>query len=156
MKNLLSDKRNLKIFSNVMAFAIIGSLLMIAGPLLTPNKIAYAQSEPGSVLKLASANIPIDIPLLKGYVNGKEMFVIATDASDKKTSDLITNKTGFKANVAPILSKIPADVLAQIYVFKNGIKGDGLFGFQSPVLSAKPGDNVYSSLYQLNIVEWIK
>ena len=155
MKNLLSDKRNLKIFSNVMTFAIIGSFLMIAGPLLTPNKIAYAQLEPGSVLKLASANIPIDIPLLKGYVNGKEMYVIATDSSDKETSDLITNKTGFKANVAPILSKIPTDVLAQTYVFKNGIKGDGLFGFQSPVLSAKPGDNGYSPLYQLNTVEWI-
>ena len=66
MKNLLrQNKREQKIFSNIMTFAIIGSLLMIADPLLTPNKIAYAQSEPGSVLKLASANIPIDIPLLK-------------------------------------------------------------------------------------------
>ena len=155
MKNLLSDKRNVKIFPNVLSFAIIGSLLMIAGPLLTPNKIAYAQSEPDSVLKLAAANIPIDIPLIKGYVDGKEMYVIATDASDKETADLITNVTGFKANVAPVLSKTPTDVLAQTYVFKNGIKGDGLFGFQSPVLSAKPGDNGYSPLYQLNTVEWI-
>ena len=115
-----------------MSFAIIGSLLMIAGPLLTPNKIAYAQSEPGSVLKLASGNIPIDIPLLKGYVNGKEMYVIATDASDKETSDLITNKTGFKANVATILLKTPTDVLAQTYVFKNELKEMGYLVFNLP------------------------
>lgn len=157
MKNLLQlNKRDAKNFSNVMAFAIIGSLLMITGPLLTTNKIVYAQqSDPSSVLKLAAANIPIDIPLIKEYVNGKEMYTIATDASDKETADLITNKTGFKANVAPVLSKTPTDVLGQAYIFKNGINGEGLFGFQSSVLSAKPDDNGYSPLYQLNIVEWV-
>jgi hypothetical protein len=158
MKNLLrQNKRELKIFSNVMAFAIIVSLLLIVGPLPTTiNKIVYAQqSDLGSVVKLYTANIPIDIPLIKGYVNGKEMYVIATDASDKETADLITNKTGFKTNVASVLSKTPTDVLSHAYVFKNGINGDGLFGFQSPVLSAKPGDNGYSPLYQLNTVEWV-
>jgi hypothetical protein len=154
MKNLLPNKRNVKIFPHIMAFAIIGSLLMVAGP-LTTNKVIYAQSDPGSVLKLAAANIPIDIPLIKGYVDGKEMYVIATDASDKKTADLITNVTGFKVNVAPVLSKTPTDVLGQTYVFMNGINGEGLFGFQSPVLSAKPGDNGYSPLYQLNKVQWV-
>jgi hypothetical protein len=159
MKNLLrQNKRERKIFSNVMAFAIIGSLLLIAGPLLTTttNKVAYAQqSDEGSALKLYAANIPVDIPLLKGYVNGKEMYVIATDASDKETADLITNKTGFKANVAPVLSKTPADVLGQAYAFMNGINGEGLFGFQSQVLSAKPSNNGYSPLYQLNKVQWV-
>lgn len=137
-----------------MVFTIIGSLLMISSP-LTTNKVAYAQSDPGSVLKLAAANIPIDIPLIKEYVNGKEMYVIVTDVSDKETADLITNKTGFKANFAPVLSKTPTDVLAQAYAFKNGIKGDGLVGFQSSVLSAKPGDEGYSPLYQINNVEWV-
>ena len=157
MKNLLANKKDVKIFSTVLTFVIIGSLLMIAGPLTTIDNIVYAQqtAEPDSVLKLYAANIPIDIPLIKGYVNGKEMYMIATDASDKKTADAITNKTGFKANVAPVLFKTPTDVLAQTYVFKNGIKGDGLFGFQSPVLSAKPGDEGYSPLYQINKVEWV-
>ncbi len=153
MNNLL-EKKNLKIFSAIAISVIIGTMLMITGPLTT--KLAYAQqSDPGSVLKLAAANIPIDIPLIKGYVNGKEMYVIATDASDKETADAITNMTGFKANVAPVLSKTPTDVLAQAYAFKNGIKGDGSFGFQSPVLSAKPGDEGYSPLYQINKVEWV-
>ncbi|MGI9010310.1 MAG: DUF7482 domain-containing protein [Nitrososphaeraceae archaeon] len=154
MNNILENKKDVKIFSAIAISVIIGSMLMIAGPLTT--KLAYAQQlDPGSVLKLAAANIPIDIPLIKGYVNGKEMYVIATDASDKETADAITNITGFKANVAPVLSKTPTDVLAQAYAFKNGIKGDGSFGFQSPVLSAKPGDEGYSPLYQINKVEWV-
>jgi hypothetical protein len=158
MKNLLqlNKGKNVKIFLTIMAFAIIGSLLMITGPSTAINKVAYAQqSDLGSVLKLYAANIPIDIPLIKEYVNGKEMYVIATDVSDKEMADLITNKTGFKANFAPVLSKTPTDVLSQAYVFKNGIKGNGLFDFQSSVLSAKPGDEGYSPLYQLNNVEWI-
>ncbi|HEX6647639.1 MAG TPA: hypothetical protein VF047_10715 [Nitrososphaeraceae archaeon] len=154
LRTLNNHQKELKIFSTVMVFTIIGSLLMISSP-LTTNKVAYAQSDPGSVLKLAAANIPIDIPLIKEYVNGKEMYVIVTDVSDKETADLITNKTGFKANFAPVLSKTPTDVLAQAYAFKNGIKGDGLVGFQSSVLSAKPGDEGYSPLYQINLVQWV-
>jgi hypothetical protein len=154
-KLLLNNRKDVKIFSTVAVFVIIGSLLMVVADPLITNNIVYAQSNSGSVLKLAAANIPIDIPLIKEYVNGKEMYVIATDASDKETADTITNKTGFKANVAPVLSKTPIDVLAQAYAFKNGIKGDGLLGFQLSVLSAKPGDEGYSPLYQINKVTWV-
>ena len=31
-------------------------------------------------------NVPIDIPLIKGYVDGKEIYYIATDSSDLKTA----------------------------------------------------------------------
>jgi hypothetical protein len=129
-------------------------MLMLAGALTI--KLTYAQqADPGSVLELANANIPIDIPLMKGYVNGKEMYVIATDASDKDTADAITNLTGFKANIAPVLSQTPADVLAQAFAFQNGNEGEGPYGFQLSVLSAKPGDEGYSPLYAINKVEWV-
>ena len=45
---------------------------------------AFAETEPGSVLKLARTNVPIDIPLLKGYENGNEIYFIAIDVSDEK------------------------------------------------------------------------
>jgi hypothetical protein len=157
MKDLqIQSKKSMKKFSAIITFVIIGSLIMITGPLTTIKDI-YAQqtADPGSILKLYAANIPIDIPLIKGYVNGKEMYVIATDASDKETADAITNITGFKVNVAPVLAKTPLEVLSQAYAFKNGIKGDGSFGFQPSVLSAKPGDEGYSPLYQINNVEWV-
>jgi hypothetical protein len=123
--NLLEKKKDVKFFSAIAVSVIIGSMLMIAGP-LTTTKLSYAQQvEPGSVLKLYAANIPIDIPLIKGYVNGKEMYIIATDASDKEIADLITNKTGFKANVAPVLSKTPTDVLDRLMHLRMELKEMG-------------------------------
>jgi hypothetical protein len=108
----------------------------------------------GSVLKLSQSNIPIDIPMMKGYQNGQEIYFIATDASDNQTAASITNQTGFKVNVSPILSKTPESALNQAYGFTNGIPGAGPFGFQLPVVAAKPGDQGFSLLWKLNLVEW--
>ena len=108
----------------------------------------------GSVLKLSQTNIPIDIPMMKGYQNGQEIFFIATDASDNQTASTITNQTGFKVNVSPALSETPESVLNQAYGFTNGIPGAGPFGFQLPVVAAKPGDQGFSPLWKLNLVEW--
>src|SRR5215216_5393821 len=95
---------------------------------------------PGSLLKLSQANVLLDIPLMKGYENGHKIFFIATDTSDNKTAIQITNQTGFKVNFAPLLAKPPEAARGQAYIFANGIPGQGLLGFQLPVVSAKPGD----------------
>lgn len=113
-----------------------------------------SQLTSSSVLKLANTNVPIDIPLLKGYENGNEIYFIATDVSDKNTTSLLTNKTGFKVNYAPILSQTPESAKGQVYVFTNGINGNGTLGFQNEVMNAKPGDKNYSPLFQVNLVSW--
>ena len=112
------------------------------------------EAELGSVLKLARTNVPIDIPLLKGYENGNEIYFIATDVSDEKTAVFATNLTGFKVNYAPALAQTPDSARAQAYAFTNGVAGDGPFGYQIPVVNAKPGDKRYSPLWQVNEVTW--
>lgn len=112
------------------------------------------ETEPGSVLKLARTNVPIDIPLLKGYEKGNEIYFIATDISDEMTATFATNLTGFKVNYAPALAQTPDSARAQAYAFTNGVAGDGPFGFQIPVVNAKPGDEGYSPLWQVNEVTW--
>lgn len=112
------------------------------------------QSDLGSVLKLSRTNVPIDIPLLKGYENGNEIYFIATDVSDEKTATDATNMTGFEVNFAPLLAQAPESARAQAYAFTNGIAGDGPYGFQVPVVNAKPGDEGYSPLWQINLVTW--
>jgi hypothetical protein len=112
------------------------------------------ETEPGSVLKLARTNVPIDIPLLKGYENGDEIYFIATDVSDEMTAAFATNLTGFKVNYAPALAQTPDSARAQAYAFTNGVAGDGPFGFQIPVVNAKPGEEGYSPLWQVNEVTW--
>ncbi|MFY9965402.1 MAG: hypothetical protein WAK50_06645 [Nitrososphaeraceae archaeon] len=125
--------------------------------LLQPQVFAQhvtEETEPGSVLKLARTNVPIDIPLLKGYENGNEIYFIATDVSDEKTAAFATNLTGFKVNYAPALAQTPDSARAQAYSFTNGVASDGPFGFQIPVVNAKPGDEGYSPLWQVNEVTW--
>jgi hypothetical protein len=108
----------------------------------------------GSVLKLSNANVEIDVPLMKGYENGNEIFFIATDASDNQTATQITNATGFKVNFAPLLAMTPEEARGQAYVFENGIEGEGPLGFQLPVINARPGQEGYSPLLQINLVRW--
>jgi hypothetical protein len=142
---------------------IMAAFLLTAMIVLGPMSIQQQQqqalaqqqpSAPGSVLKLSRTNIPIDIPLLKGYENDNEIYVIATDVSDEKTAADATNLTGFEVNYAPLLAQTPESARAQAYAFTNGIAGDGPFGFQSPVVNAKPGDEGYSPLWQINQVTW--
>ncbi|MDQ3084200.1 MAG: hypothetical protein M3Q77_05215, partial [Thermoproteota archaeon] len=111
-------------------------------------------SQTSSVLKLANTNVPIDIPLHKAYENGNEIYFIATDVSDKNTASLLTNQSGFKVNYAPILSQTPESAKGQVFVFTNGISGNGSQGFQNEVMNAKPGDKNYSPLFQVNLVKW--
>ncbi|CAN5653657.1 hypothetical protein BH18THE1_BH18THE1_08720 [soil metagenome] len=131
-------------------------IISISAILITANQ-GMAQGQqvaPGSVIKLNRANIPIDIPLAKGYENGNEIFFIATDASDENIAQQVTKLLGFKVNFAPLLSQTPESALSQVYAFTNGVQGKGPFGFQIPVLSAKPGDAGYSPLLQINTVTW--
>ena len=54
----------------------------------------------------------------------------------------------------PLLAKAPGAALANVYVFKNGIKGTGPFHFQPDVFDNPPGMEGYSPLRQLNLVTW--
>jgi len=140
----------------IITASILVGIIAIPSVFLVMNegKAQAEEAAPGSVFKLARANIPIDIPLAKGYENGNDIFFIATDASDEKIAQEATKLLGFKVNFAPLLSQTPESAQSQAYVFTNGVPGKGPFGFQIPVLSAKPGDAGYSPLLQVNTVTW--
>ena len=118
------------------------------------NNATTTIQQTGSLLKLSHANVAIDIPLTKGYVNGSEVFYITTDVSDNRTATHLTNITGFKVNYAPVLAQAPNASIANIYEFKNGINGTGPQGFQPNVADSQPGDENYSPLWRTNLVEW--
>ena len=134
----------------VVVLIFISSTGVIFFPLLSEQQ----QGEPGSVLKLAKANVSIDISLSKGYIDGNIAYFIATDASDKHAVSSITNNTGFQVNYAPLLNNTPESIRGQGYVFLNGVQGEAPGGFQLPVANAVPGDKDYSPLWQTNFVKW--
>jgi len=135
----------------ITVIAAISSLLLLSQQLAT---VTLAQIQTGNSSAINKIPLSINMPLSKGYVDGKIRYFLATDASDNKIAASITNSTGFKVNFAPTLVMIPMSARGQGYDFLNGIKGDGSFGFQTPVSNAVPGEKNYSPLVQLNLVKW--
>ena len=86
-------------------------------------------------------------------MKGHEVLDITTESSDKKVAEYLTNITGSRVVFAPALNNAPAGSLANIYEFKNGIKGTGPEGFQPNVADSQPGDPGYSPIWRINLVE---
>ncbi len=107
-----------------------------------------------NVQNLTNTNVPVTLPLVKGYVNGNEVFYITTEASDKDVADHLTNLSDSRVVYAPALKLSPENALSTIYEFKNGIKGMGPQGFQPNVADSQPGDPAYSPLWKIQLVEW--
>src|SRR5919109_1683920 len=161
----MANKTVLVLFAAAIAIIIAGTAAAI--PSFTQqmpagqNNTTAAQgsnitsgAEPGSLLKLSSASVLMNIPLMKGYENGNEIFFIGTDVSDEGIAMMMTNLTGFKVNFAPLLAQTPQDAQGQVYIFENGVEGAGPLGFQLPITNGKPGDEGYSPLQQVNLVRW--
>jgi hypothetical protein len=56
--------------------------------------------------------------------------------------------------VVPSLAQAPPSMLANVYVFANGIRGCGPFGYQPDVFDSPPGTPGYSPLRAVNLVTW--
>jgi hypothetical protein len=146
-----SNKMKLSNPTAIVAILILfSSTVMIFFPLVSEQQ----QGETGSVVKLAKANVSVDIPISKGYIDGSIAYFIATDSSDKHAVSSITNNTGFPINYSPLLNATPQSIRGQGYVFLNGVQGEAPGGFQLPVANAVPGDEDYSPLWQTNFVKW--
>lgn len=98
-------------------------------------------------------NVP-SLPPVKAYYEGEEVFFVHPEASDKETADLLTDMMGSPVLVVPELEQVPDEALAKVYVFTNGIRGDGPLGFQPDVFDSAPGDENYSPLRRLYLVTW--
>ncbi|MCH6586430.1 MAG: hypothetical protein IH792_05320 [Thaumarchaeota archaeon] len=109
---------------------------------------------PGSVLRLSRANVPAVIPLHQGFYNGDSVYFIVTDSSDQAHADIVTEQQGWKVELAPLLANAPEAALSPIYIFKNGVEGSGVHGFQSEVFSSTPAQEDYSALTSHVHVMW--
>lgn len=93
-------------------------------------------------------------PPVKGYVDGQEIRFAHTEASDRKVADTLTAMTDSPVLVVPQLAQAPQAMLATVYVFTNGPRGDGPLGYQPDVFDAAPDTREYSPLRSLNLVTW--
>jgi len=108
-----------------------------------------------SVLRLSRANVPATIPMHMGYYDGEPVYYIITDASDEAHAGIITQKQGWRAELAPLLEYAPESALSTTYFFTNGVEGDGVHNYQNQVFTSIPGQDSYSALTSHVHVTWI-
>ncbi|HEX2407284.1 MAG TPA: hypothetical protein VHJ38_08755, partial [Nitrososphaeraceae archaeon] len=61
----------------VVMILLLSSTMVIFYPLVSEQQQHQQDQPPGYILKLAKANVPIDIPLSKGYIDGNIAYFIA-------------------------------------------------------------------------------
>lgn len=117
------------------------------------QKIELEKEESSSLL--SRTNVPATIPMHKGIYGGNQVLYIITDGSDEDYTKILTEKQGWNVELATSISKVPEEALEQLFIFKNGIKGDGIYGFQDEVFSSTPSqESEYSALNSVIEVTW--
>ncbi len=94
------------------------------------------------------------VPPVDGYTEGLRIRFIHTEASEPQVAGLLTKMKGSPVIVVPELAKVPGEMLANVYVFKNGVKGNGPFEFQPDVFDNPPSTKGYTPLRALNLATW--
>jgi len=113
------------------------------------------QKEPS--LLLSRTNVAAIIPMHEGFYNGNSIFYIITDSSKQEYAEMITKNQGWKVETAPPIKNTPENTLQKIFVFKNGVKGDGIYGHQKEIFSSTPSQELeYSALNSVIEVTWKK
>ncbi|MBI3971559.1 MAG: cation-translocating P-type ATPase [Chloroflexi bacterium] len=132
--------------------AVVGVLM--AGVVLAYTRWAPAGAQPAMGGRaMAVAGGPV-VPPVKGYLDGREIRFIHTEVSDPQVADMLTKMMGSPVLVVPSLAQAPPAALATVYVFQNGVKGEGPFGFQPDVFDNPPGRAGYSPLRAVHLVRW--
>src|SRR3970040_1221423 len=75
------------------------------------------------------------VPPVDAYAEGRRILFVHTEASDSNVAALLTKMKGSPVVVVPSLARAPKEMLAPVYVFKNGIAGEGPFQFQPGVFA---------------------
>jgi hypothetical protein len=114
------------------------------------------------ILLLATACAPqqdgparAELPAGKAFAEGSEIYFVHTEVSDPDVAETLTNMMQSPVLLVPSLANVPAESLANVYVFTNGIAGSGPFGFQPDVFDNPPGTSGYTPLRRLNVVTWV-
>jgi len=94
------------------------------------------------------------VPAGMAYLDGQEIRFIHTEVSDADVAKLLTDMMASPVLTVPSLAKASPEMLAFVYVFKNGVEGMGPLGFQPDVFDNPPGSDGYTPLRKIVFVTW--
>ena len=113
---------------------------VIAASLVTGYAVAYA--------------VKPAVPNITGYLEGQEILFQHTEVSDPKVAELLSEMVSSPVLVVPALAQAPPSLLANVFVFKNGVRGGGPFKYQPDVFDNPPCSEGYRPLRALALVTW--
>ena len=105
-------------------------------------------------LKSSRAEISVKIPMHKGLYNGSPVYYIITDSSNSMEASQISTEQNWKVQQSPLLAQAPQKLLSKMYVFTNGVTGDGTQKYQDEVFSDTPSDTRYTPVSLVIQATW--
>ncbi len=135
----------------------IVAVLVIALAAASP---VWGQTNMTPMKPMGSMMTPEDAPVVPpvtGYADGQKILFLHTETSDPKIAKILTDMMGSPVLLVPSLARAPKEMLALVYVFTNGVSGDGPLGplgFQPDVFDNPPGHSGYSPLRTIVLVTW--
>ena len=127
--------------------------IRVTTPMVTQSTTIVPPTE-NYTIKIPKSTIPVQIPMHEGTVNGKTVYYIITDSSNNLVANTISDKQNWKVQISPVLAHVPVTSYGNIFIFTNGITGNGTRGYQDDVLSFTPVDKQYSPLSKVIEVSW--
>ena len=104
----------------------------------------------GQVTDIDLENMKVTFVAHRGFApTGETIYYIATDASVQE----VANALGV-IHVPKVQDTISTASSSDLYVFTNGLEGNGPMGFQASIGSTNVGDKFYSPLWRIQTATW--
>lgn len=104
----------------------------------------------GQVLDIDTEEMTVTFIAHRGWgPDGKTIYYIVTDATPTRSAQMMGVTDAPTA--ANLIDKVAA---ADLFQFSNGIKGSGPVGFQAGIAAAASGDENYSPMWRIFMIEW--
>ena len=144
--------------SSIIILGLVLTSLIVAGcagTAATPVPAATAAPNTGMSGGMAmDMKAPAAVPAGKAYAEGQDIYFMHTEVSDEGVAKILSNMMNSPVLAVPSLAKASDEMLANVYVFTNGLKGMGPLGFQPDVFDNPPGTDGYRPLRRLILLTW--
>lgn len=119
-----------------------------------PTEVVIQQIKPAEKsFFLPDSQLSVTIPMRAGLFAKEQVYYILTDASNQTLAEKTSRD--WKVQFSPKLRWTPSSAQDIIYVFTNGEKGDGIYGYQADVFTSTPTQkDRYSPLRDVVLVSW--
>ncbi len=110
----------------------------------------------GGMMGGMMADAPV-VPAVAGFSEGQKILFLHTETSDPEIAKILTDMMGSPVLVVPSLADAPREMVAKVYVFTNGVTGEGPLGplgYQPDVFESPPGAPGYTPLRKIVLVTW--